>query len=182
MLLQCAYYLKRNRFNLWHTRHQSRVKQQRAKLRKQDSPRRLLCSTKRHKTRFVRLPPHFGHTPSHTVTRFLVFSEVASASLSIVWAPVLHTEAYRHRLEAAMIDEVLRHSPERAPSKQSACASCQAHRHPKTMWCISHRARFFPRTRGSKPMWEGGTFSLCSNPISSHELSAAIPSAGRIET
>lgn len=42
--------------------------------------------------------------------------------LNLVWAPVLHTEAYRHRLEAGMIDEGLRHSRERAPSEPSPCA------------------------------------------------------------
>lgn len=92
--------------------------------------------------------------------------------LNLVWAPVLHTEAYRHRLEAGMIDEALRHSPERAPSEPSPCASCQARRRPKTMWCISHRARFFPWTRWSEPKLEGGSFSpaLIPSPAMNHQL------------
>lgn len=49
----------------------------------------------------------FGHTPAW----FLVCNKVvASMCLSLVWAPVLHTEAHQHHLEKGMIDELLRHS------------------------------------------------------------------------
>lgn len=47
--------------------------------------------------------------------------------LSLVWAPVLHTEGYQHSLEGWMIDELLRHPPEHALSESSLCASCQAY-------------------------------------------------------
>lgn len=110
--------------------------------------------------RFLRLPPCvISDILHHTQWRSLVSSMVAEMSLNLVWAPVFHTEGYQHHLEVGMIDEVLRHSPERAPSEQSPCALCQAHQHPKTMWWISHQAKIFPRTRGSEPKLEGGTFS-----------------------
>lgn len=124
--------------------------------------------------RFLKLPPSvISDTLHHTRWRFfLVFSEEASMCLNLVWASVLHTEAYRHCLEAWMIDELLRHSPERAPSEPSPYISCQARRRPKTMWCISHRARFFPWTRGSEPKLQGGTFSpaLIPSPAMNHQL------------
>ncbi len=106
------------------------------------------------------------------MTPILVLSEVASLCLNLVWASVLHTEAYRHRLEVGMIDEALRHSPEHAPSEPSPCASRQARQRPKTMWCISHRARFFRPTRWSEPKLEGGTFSpaLIPSPAMNRQL------------
>ncbi|CAB1423895.1 unnamed protein product [Pleuronectes platessa] len=42
-------------------------------------------------------------------------------------------KAYLRRLEAGMIDELLRHSPERAPSELSPCAPGQARQRPKTI-------------------------------------------------
>lgn len=136
--------------------HQSGVKIQRVKLQRRD------CNTRQHKTTDFSDCRHLSfRTHSTTLSDAFLWCLVwwLQCVSNLVCAPVLHTEAYRHHLETGMIDELLRHSPERAPSEPSPCASCQARRHPKTMWCISHRARFFPRTRGSEPKLEGGTFS-----------------------
>lgn len=90
---------------------------------------------------------------------FSYFSKETTMCLNLVWAPVLHTEAYRHRLEWWMIDELLRHSPEHALSQPTLCASRQACQHPNIMYASVIKPDFSPRTRGSEPKLEGGTFS-----------------------
>lgn len=83
---------------------------------------------------------------------------VTSLCLNLVWASVLHIQAYRHRLEVEMIDELVRHSLERAPLEPSPCALCQTQQHPRQCDASVIKPFFPPWTRGSEPM-VGGTFS-----------------------
>lgn len=81
------------RFNFRHKKHQSGVKQLKLRAAKAKTiPGRSFCSTQIHYTRphisQTAAIWHLGHTPSHSVTLFLVSSEVSSVCLNLVWAPV----------------------------------------------------------------------------------------------
>lgn len=160
-------------------------KQQRVKLKKWDNPR-LLCLTQQNDTRpqisQTAAIFQFRHTPSHSVTPSLVFNMVASMSLNLVWAPVLHTEAYRHHLESGDDRWGTASFPGACFVRTITVCLVPSSLTSKDNVMHQSSSQIFPQDQRIRAQVRGWYIFPCFNPISSHELSAAIPNPGRIET